>query len=127
MNTDTPRDQRIRQTRRIFMLLDDWSIPHALQPQLLGLEANLRKRFFNRYRLGTPLPEDRDCYERIDLLLQIENALGKLFPHSRMSANLWVTTHNPRYGGGTPLDTMLNGGLEGIQRVEDSLSYKSCW
>ena len=84
--------------------------------------GGLRRREVNRYRLGTPLPIDKDCYQRIALLLRIDNTLRKLFPHSVMSANLWVTTPNLRFGRETPLDTMLRAGFAGIQQVERSLN-----
>jgi hypothetical protein len=115
------RDQRVALTRGGFRLLDDWGVPTDLQPVLLGLGAGLRRREINRYRLGAPLPEDRDCYERIALLLKIRNLLEKLFPHSELSANLWVTTPNRAFGGQTPLDTMLRRGLSGIAQVERAL------
>lgn len=127
MNSETSREERTLLTRRAFTLLDEWSIPAHFHPRLLGLDPAMRKRFVNRYRLGMPLPTEGDSYARIDLLLRIENALQKLFPHSRMSANLWVTTPNPRYGGDTPLDTMLSGGLEGLERVEGSLTCRNGW
>ncbi len=123
MNTELYQEDYTRLTRRAFQLLDDWSIPQELHSALLGLEPGIRKRFLNRYRLGMPLPEEGDSYERIDLLLRIDNTLHKLFPHSPLSANLWVTTRNPRYGGITPLDTMLQGGIDGIKQVESVLNY----
>jgi len=127
LNTELYQEDYTRLTRRAFQLLDDWSIPQELQAALLGLEPGKRKRFLNRYRLGMPLPEEGGSYERIDLLLRIDNTLNKLFPHSRLSANLWVTTRNPRYGGFTPLDTMLQGGLDGIKQVESILNYANGW
>lgn len=120
-------DQLVHLTQQAFRLLGDWSIPKDMHPVLLGLEPSLRKRHINRYRLGTPLPVEGDSYQRIQLLLKIENMLHKMFPHSVLSANLWVTTPNLRYGRKTPLDTMLRGGLEGIRRVEKSIGSLDHW
>jgi hypothetical protein len=121
------RDEQIRQTQNGFRLLALWDVPKELHPRLLGLDTDMPKRKLNRYRLGTPLPEDGDCYLRIRLLLRIDAMLHKLFPHSTLSANLWVTTPNIRFGGALPLDTMLSGGLEGIMRVEQSLHAPHEW
>lgn len=121
------RDQQVELSRCGFRLLEAWNIPRHLHAQLLGLGDKLRKREVNRYRLGAPLPQDGDCYHRIDLLRRIDAMLHKLFPHSELSANLWVTTPNIRFGGALPLDTMLKGGLEGIRRVESSLLAPHEW
>ena len=119
-------DDQSRLTQRAFRLLDAWDVPKDLQFGLLGLAPGLKKRQVNRYRMGTPLPQDGDCYQRIDLLFKINGILRKLFPHSELSANLWVTTPSLRYGGYTPLDTMLKG-LDGIRRVERSLNSPEVW
>ena len=58
---------------------------------------------------------------RVALLLRLSNSLGQLFPHSEVSANLWVTTPRAKFGRKTPLDLMLAGGVEGIAQVERSL------
>jgi hypothetical protein len=116
------RDELVLLTQRAFRLLDAWEVPKNLQPGLLGLAPGARRREVNRYRLGTPLPQDRDCYQRIGLLLKIDNILRKLFPHSEVSANLWVTTPNLRFGNTTPLETMLREGISGIRQVEQSLN-----
>jgi hypothetical protein len=113
-------------TQHAFRLLDAWHVPKDQQVGLLGLAHGLKKRQVNRYRMGTPLPSDGDCYQRIDVLFKIDGILRKLFPHSELSANLWVTTPNLRYGGYTPLDTMLKG-LNGIRQVERSLNSPEDW
>ena len=120
-------EELVQSTQRAFRLLDAWAVAKELQPGLLGLDPRLRKRQINRYRLGIPLPGDGDCYQRIALLFKIDNTLHKLFPHSDLSANLWVTTPNLHYGGSTPLSTMLQGGLAGIRRVENSLNNLNGW
>ncbi len=127
LDTELNREELTRLTRSAFQLLDAWSIPLELHSLLLGLEPGMSKRFVNRYRLGMHLPVAGDSYARIDLLLGIDNALHKLFPHSQLSANLWMTTRNPRYGGKAPLDTMVQGGLDGIEQVERALNYRDGW
>ena len=127
MNEPLTRDEQVHLTQSGFRLLGLWDIPKHLHPELLGLNDDLPKRKLNRYRLGTPLPADGDCYRHIALLLRIDAMLQKLFPHSELSANLWVTTPNIRFGGALPLDTMLNDGLVGIDRVERSLHAPHEW
>jgi hypothetical protein len=121
------QDERIQLTQRAFNLLDAWEVPRKLQPELLGLGRLPRARSVQRYRLGTPLPETGDSYGRVALLLKIDLTLRKLFPHSELSANLWVTTLNPSFSNRPPLDTMLQGGLAGIRQVERYLNAPNGW
>jgi len=88
------------------------------QSRLLGLPEKHAGRRFRRYRLGSVLPDDPEIWTRVALLLRIDRAANQLFPHSALSANLWVTTPNLRFGNSTPLDLMLDHGLEGISRIE---------
>jgi len=127
MTDPLSHDEQVRLTQNGFRLLSLWDVPKDLHPQLLGLDTSLPKRKLNRYRLGTPLPTGGDSYQRIDLLLRIDAMLQKLFPHSELSAYLWVTTPNIRFGGAQPLDTMLERGLEGIARVEQALHAPHEW
>ena len=127
MSADLTPEEQVRLTQNGFRLLGLWDIPKELHPGLLGLDESLPKRKLNRYRMGTPLPADGDSYRRIELLLRIDAMLQKLFPHSSLSAYLWVTTPNIRFGGDQPLDTMLKYGLEGIALVERALHAPHEW
>lgn len=109
-------------TRKVLEVLGAWHVEPMEQGQLLGLPAKDAGRRFRRYRAGAPLPDDREIWTRVALLLRIENAASQLFPHSTLSANLWVTSPNRRFGGRTPLALMLDEGLEGIRHVERAIA-----
>jgi uncharacterized protein (DUF2384 family) len=94
---------------------------------LLGLDPGTRRRQFNRYRLGNPLPDERIIYDRIASLVRIDAALEKLFPHSRMSADLWITTPRPKFEGQRPLDLMLRRGKDGMRLIENTLEDRPTW
>ncbi len=113
--------ERIDLSRAALEILGTWEVAPAIQPLLLGLPGGTGTRELNRYRLSGALPEHADVYQRVALLMEIDNALHKLFPHSPASGGLWITTPGPRLGGVTPLDIMLEQGLEGIQLVLDLL------
>lgn len=127
MTDQASRKELIDTTQSAFRLLDAWMVPKDLHPRLLGLPADAKKRHINRYRMGTPIPQDGDSYQRIATMFRINDMLRKLFPHSELSACLWVTTPNLHYGSHMPLDSMLDGGLEGMLRVEASLVGATGW
>jgi uncharacterized protein (DUF2384 family) len=114
-------DERAALTRTVLSVLSRWGIEPMDQCRLLGLPAPDAGRRYRRLRMGEALTEGRDIWERVALLLRLENALNQVFPHSALSADLWVTTPRAKLGNRTPLDLMLQGGLEGIRRVERSL------
>jgi hypothetical protein len=115
MTTDLPHGDRIAFSTAVLKILDDWGLPAQAQLDLLGLGQGTEHRATRRW--GVPLPDNPEVYQRVALLLSLDRALRQLFPHSEVSANLWVTTPRPKFGNATPLDTMLRGGLEGIRSV----------
>ena len=124
--TLTP-DERLRLTRTVFRILDAWQVPARWHAQLLGLSPHLPPRKFRRHRLGQPLPDEREVYQRVELLLKIDNAVQQLFPHSELSANLWVTTPRLKLGNHTPLQMMLEHGIEGMREIERGLYNLAVW
>jgi len=127
MPTELSYEQRVAVTRSVFLILGDWEVPPAVMPALLGLDPSIKRREFNRYRLGSPLPDLPEVYQRALLLIDIENALHKMFPHSQISANLWVTTPRAKFANETPLDLMLRRGLDGIRTVSALLTDPGFW
>ena len=111
-------EEKASLTRRILQVLSAWGVEPMEQGMLLGLPRKDAGRRFRRYRMGYSLPDDEEIWTRVALLLRIESATNQLFPHSALSANLWVTTPSPKFGGGTPLSFKLDKGLPGIQQVE---------
>jgi hypothetical protein len=127
MSTELSYEERVAVTRSVFLILKDWEVPPAVMPALLGFNPQTKRRELNRYRLGSPLPDEAEIYQRALLLIDIENSLHKMFPHSQISANLWVTTPRVKFGNETPLDLMLRRGLEGIRTVAAVLSEPGFW
>ena len=127
MPTGLNYEEQVAVTRSVFLILRDWEVPPEAMRPLLGLDPSMKRREFNRYRLGSPLPDLPEVYQRALLLIDIENALHKMFPHSQLSANLWVTTPRVKFGNETPLNLMLRGGLEGIRTVSAILGDPGFW
>jgi len=105
-------------TGKVLQVLRDWGLEPMVQCELLGLPRAEAGRHYRRLKMGENLPDEAEIWMRVALLLSLDNALHQLFPHSAYSANLWVTSPNPRCSHQTPLAVMLAGGLEAIRRVE---------
>jgi len=121
MPSRLPVQDKLALTRKVLQVLADWDLEPMVQCELLGLPPSDAGRAFRRLRLGNSLPDDREVWTRVALLLRLDNAVHQLFPHCAYSANLWVTSPNPRCANKTPLDIMLEDGLAGIRRIELAL------
>ncbi len=120
-------EEQLQLARAIFRILDAWQVPKDMQPALLGLDPALENRILKRCRLGGPLPDRPEVYARAALLLKIDNALHKLFPRSDLAASLWVTTPRVKLGGITPLEVMLQQGIDGLKSIEQGLYNLDVW
>ena len=114
-------DDKFALSRKVLQVLADWGLEPMVQCELLGLPQGEAGRVFRRLRQGASLPESREVWTRVALLLRLDNAIHQLFPHCAHAANLWVTSPNPRCSHRTPLEIMLADGLEGIRRIERSV------
>jgi hypothetical protein len=121
MPSNINHEERAALTRKVLDVLGRWGVEPMEQRRLLGLPAPNAGRRFRQLRLDRELPDDPAVWERVALLLSLDNALNQVFPHSALSADLWVTTPRAKLGGRKPLDLMLEGGLEAIRQVERSL------
>ncbi|GMR07591.1 MAG: hypothetical protein BMS9Abin26_0594 [Gammaproteobacteria bacterium] len=121
MNKQLSQNDHIALAKAVITILDAWKIGPADQVSLLGLPEGTRPRALAKYRVATPLPDEPDIRLRIKYLLNIQTSLDTLFPHNTMMANYWVTTEIPYFNNQSPLQLMLNLGLDGIKTVSAHL------
>jgi len=125
MTEHLTHEERQDLSRTIFRILDNWGIDAKDQISLLGLPADTRSRSLAKYTRGTPLPEEQETHWRISKLLTIQTCLDTAFPHNVAMANYWVTTENTSLNNRTPLQVMLERGIEGIDAVVSQLDYSA--
>ena len=125
--TELTLEDRLRQTREVLDLLDDWNIPHSAQPELLGLPSSVRYRHFQGFRSDTPLPDEPDVQQRIQHLLGIAEALFTTYPMNPNMAPLWMRTGNRQFGGRKPMDILTEDGLAGLEQLRCHLDCAYEW
>ncbi|MCG6976787.1 MAG: DUF2384 domain-containing protein [Acidiferrobacterales bacterium] len=125
--TNLSHDERVQISELIMGILENWQVPAADQVELLGLPAGTRPRSLKRYHEGTPLPEDPAIWERISHLAGIADALRTSYPRNHRMASVWLVRSNSRFGNRTPLATMLEDGLIGINAVHMHLDCSFDW
>lgn len=121
-------EQQASMARETLRILNDWAIPPELQLTLLGFPETSKPRMLNRFRSGgEAFPEEPERLQRISCILSINRALQTMFPHSGNMADLWVTTSNTYFNDRSPLEIMVEHGLNGMQNVSHHLSNNDGW
>jgi len=122
-------EQKIRFTRNIIAMLDEWKVNDSGQIVLLGLPDDTRSRQIRSFRQGSSLfPEnDHRVNEYIDHLLGIEDALRTSNPCNATAGGMWMNRVNNRFQDRTPLNAMLEDGLNSIIAVRIHLDCAYDW
>lgn len=108
--------------RSFFNLALKWDLSVNQQRGLLGWPA---ASTFHKYKAGQVGVLSFDTLTRISLLLGIYKALHILYPQAEL-ANQWTKLRNanPLFGGKSPLDLMLDGGIDGLFQVRRLLDAR---
>jgi len=123
--TDNENNSEIART--ILSIFQSWGISPADQIKLLGLPSGSRSRVLTKYRNGFPLPDNEECTMRVAYLFAIQNAVSSLFPHNAKAADYWITTQFDYFVNHTPLEIILNEGVDGMKRVLNYLNGIEDW
>lgn len=120
-------DEQVTLTLRIIAILDDWRITSTEKISLLALPKSTRSRSITKYQQGTPLPFDDAMHERIGHLLGIGDSLRLANPRNRQAGGLWLHRPHRRFDNRTPIDIMLNEGLDGIINIRKEVDCSYDW
>lgn len=122
-------DKKIHFTREVIAMLDDWKVKDADQVALLGLPDETRSRQIRSYRQGSSIfPENNlRLNEYIDHLLGIEDALRTSNPCNATAGSMWMNRVNNRFKDRTPINAMLEDGINGIIAVRIHLDCAYDW
>jgi len=120
-------EQRVEVTQRIIAVLDDWGVADSDQIRLLGLPEGTRSRVIRSYRNEKPLPEDEKVFERVEHFAGIAHALWTSNPRNHHAGALWMNRTNDHFQDRTPLQTMMEDGLNGIEAVRIHLDCSYDW
>lgn len=120
-------DNHLELTQAIIGLLDQWGIEDRAQIRVLGLPDTTRSRVIRSFRKNTPIPLDDTVRERIDHIMGIADALYTSFPLNEMGGAMWMNRSNERFQNRTPINTILEDGLDGLLAVRRHLDCAYDW
>jgi hypothetical protein len=105
--------------RTFLIIADRYGIAPQDHVALLGEpSASTYRKWVRKAQAKEPLALPLDTLTRISAILGIHKALGILFPNDA-EAMIWLTGphRGDVFGGQAPLETMLEGGFDGILTV----------
>lgn len=117
MTEQQTEDSRVKMTRYVMNLLDSWEINAEQQLQVLALPEGTRTRTLRSYRDDTAFPDTDDVNLRCEHILAIDDALHTTYPHSDKMGVLWMRRGHRRFKQRTPINTILEDGLQGLVAV----------
>jgi hypothetical protein len=99
-----------------------WNLSVNQQRGLLGWPA---PSTYHKYKAGQTGTLSFDMLSRISLVLGIYKALHILYPQPELAdQGVKLRNANPLMGGKTPLELMIDGGIDGLHRVRRLLDAR---
>jgi hypothetical protein len=120
-------EDRAQFARALMQLVDRWGLDSAQRTALLGLPQETKARALSRLRQGEPLPPEPEILHRARCLLEIEHSLETMLPLNAAIVDAWIVTENMLLASRRPLDVMIEDGVEGLERVMNSLTGGGDW
>lgn len=114
-------------SRIVMRILDDWEIEDIDKIKLLNLPAETKPRVLNHYRNSTAFPDTPELNARIEQLIAISEALRTTYPHNYRMSMHWLNTPHRRFNQKTPLNMILDQGLNGMIAVRADLDCAYAW
>ncbi|MBZ0070963.1 MAG: antitoxin Xre/MbcA/ParS toxin-binding domain-containing protein [Thiohalobacteraceae bacterium] len=122
----TPED-RVCLTRAVISLLEGWGVEPREAAIILGLPEDTTMHNMRCYRSNTPFPDCPEVLERVEHLIGIADALRTMFPRSAQMGPLWMHRRNRHFRRRTPVDLMVEDGLNGVIAVRTHLDCSFAW
>jgi len=125
--SELSHQDRLDLTHKTMNLLGDWGVSNADQVLLLGMPEGTRARHMGRYGEAQAFPSEYDIFVRVEHFIGIADALHTSFPRNAHMGKFWLNQRNKRFGNRTPLNFMLEDGINGIVAVRVHLDCAYDW
>jgi hypothetical protein len=114
-------------TRAIMAILDSWGLNGQAQMAVLNIPKGVPVRALRRYREGTAFPNEQQVYDRVEHIVGIADALRTSYPHNPAMGVVWLKQPNSRFQQRSPLQVIVEDGLEGLVAVRAHLDCSWDW
>ena len=120
-------EEQLSFSQSILLMLEEWGAKVPGQIAILGLPEKTGARTMLQYKKNTPLPIEPGVLERIEHLVGIADALRTTYPTNSKMGAIWMNKANRILRDRTPLNTMIEDGLDGLLAVRAHLDCAFDW
>lgn len=120
-------EERVALSRIVMDILHRWKLSNDAKITLLDLPAETRNRSLHKYSDDTPLPDEANVMLRVEHLLAISEALRTMYPMNAYMAERWLRVPHRRFAKRSPMQMMLEEGLDGLVSVRAELDVTFAW
>ena len=124
---DLTYQKRVALSHVLMDTLDHWKVNAKDQIQILDLPKGTRTRVLRLYHENTPLPDEPNVMVRVEHLLGIEEALRTTYPFNYDMSSHWINTPHRRFQNRSPLEAIIEEGLDGLMSVRVHLDCAYAW
>jgi len=114
-------------TKTVMKVLDTWNLTTEQTVGVLGLSKNTRKRELDKYRTLKAFPKSETIIKRLSHIVGISDALRTTFPRNVNMSEKWMKTQHRRFDNETPLNIILEEGINGLCKVRSELDCTFAW
>ena len=114
-------------TKTVMKVLDSWNLTTEQTVQILGLSKQTRKRELDKYRTLKAFPYNSSLTLRLSHIMGISDALRTTFPRNINMAEKWLKTKHRRFENLTPLEVIINEGVNGLSKVRSEHDCTFAW
>jgi len=132
-NTSSPLPNNTEQTHKvklgnsIMAILDSWKLSGDEILNVLALPEKIKVRHLGQFRKDNPLPDTPEVNNRISHIIGITKALQTSYPTNPSMAQFWLNKESKRFNNKTPINIIINGGLEGLVDIRKHLDCTYDW
>ena len=127
MGSEINVEDRVALAKSIMKILDRWGLSAKEKLRLLAFPKETRSREVGQFGQGKALPNDPALIQRVEHIFGIADALHTSYPLNEFMPVYWLKQNNRHFNNRTPLNCMLEDGLDGIVAVRVHLDCAYDW
>lgn len=114
-------------SKSIMRILDSWKLGGGDILSILALPDNVKIRHLSQFRNDRAFPDTPEVNERLRHIVGIVEALQTSYPTNPVMSLFWLNRSTKRFQQRTPLQVMVEDGLEGLITVRKHLDCSYDW
>lgn len=120
-------DHNIEITQSVMHILDDWKLDGKQILSIMALPEEVKVRHLSQFRNSNSFPDTPEVNERLRHLVGIIDALATSYPVNPKMSLFWMTRTSKKFQGRTPVQVIVEDGLEGLITIRKHLDCSYDW